>query len=490
VLVAVDFTSGRPGVSPAARQARASAALDRAARGEDSPDAPEPALSREVEFDLALAEFQELARSANAEIAAVLVQHRPRPDPATLVGGGKLDEIDATARSTNADLILFDHDLTPSQLRNLEARLPCRVIDRTQLILDIFARHARTREGQLQVELAQLEYQLPRLAGRGKTMSQLGGGIGTRGPGETQLETDRRRINTRIDRIKQQLEAVRRIRRQQRGRREAVPVPTVALVGYTNAGKSTLFNAVTGAEVLASERMFATLDPKLRQLTLPSRRKVLLSDTVGFIRKLPHSLVTSFRATLEEVERAELLLHVRDAASPLLEEQRVEVEAVLTELGANDKPTLQVFNKIDLLAEGAAAPMPSGAIPVSALKGQGLDRLLAAIDGALTADPLLEVRFRIPQSEGRVLAAIERGSTISHQRFQGNLVYFTAIGPTSLMERYRRYWLREDPPADGTGHEASGESESDTQADSEEFAPAASDLAARNNTGRLSGERR
>jgi GTP-binding protein HflX len=226
-----------------------------------------------------------------------------------------------------------------------------------------------------------------------------------------------------------------------------VPVPTVALVGYTNAGKSTLFNALTGAEVLASERMFATLDPKLRQLTLPSRRKVLLSDTVGFIRKLPHSLVTSFRATLEEVERAELLLHVRDAASPLLEEQRVEVEAVLAELGAQDKPTLQVFNKIDLLAEGSATPMPGGVIPVSALKAEGLDHLLNAIDAALTADPLLEVRFRIPQAEGRVLSAIERGSMISGQRFQGNLVYFTAVGPTSLMERYRRYWVREETPA-------------------------------------------
>ncbi len=456
VLVAVDFTSGRPGLSPAARQARASAALDRATRGEAAPESAEPALARDLEFDLSLAEFQELARSAEAEIAAVLVQHRPRPDPATLVGGGKLDEIDATARSTEADLVLFDHDLSPSQLRNLEARLPCRVIDRTQLILDIFARHARTREGQLQVELAQLEYQLPRLAGRGKMMSQLGGGIGTRGPGETQLETDRRRINARIDRIKQQLEAVRRIRRQQRGRREAVPVPTVALVGYTNAGKSTLFNSLTGAEVLASERMFATLDPKLRQLTLPSRRKVLLSDTVGFIRKLPHSLVTSFRATLEEVERAELLLHVRDAASPLLEEQRVEVEAVLTELGVQDKPTLQVFNKIDLLAEGAATPMPAGGIPVSALKGQGRENLLQAIDAALTADPLVEAKFSIPQSEGRILAALERGATLLNQSYEGNNIALTAVGPTSLLGRYRRY----QPNGDN------------------------------NNTGRLSGERR
>jgi GTP-binding protein HflX len=473
VLVAVDFTSGRPGVSPAARQARASAALDRASRGEAPlPETAEPSISRDLEFDLSLAEFQELARSAEAEIAAVLVQHRPRPDPATLVGGGKLDEIDATARATEADLVLFDHDLSPSQLRNLEARLPCRVIDRTQLILDIFARHARTREGQLQVELAQLEYQLPRLAGRGKSMSQLGGGIGTRGPGETQLETDRRRINARIDRIRQQLEAVRRIRRQQRGRREAVPVPTVALVGYTNAGKSTLFNALTGAEVLASERMFATLDPKLRQLTLPSRRKVLLSDTVGFIRKLPHSLVTSFRATLEEVERAELLLHVRDAASPLLEEQRLEVEAVLQELGAHEKPTLQVFNKVDLLADGAASPMPTGAIPVSALKDEGLDGLLQAIDAALVADPLIEAHFSIPQSEGRVLAALERGATLLNQTYEGNNVTLTAWGPTSLLGRYRRY--QENGNRRSTGNIANG---SDGNA-------------ANNNTGRLSGERR
>src|SRR6202453_1556564 len=199
----------------------------------------------DLDWDASLAEFEELACSAGAEVAATLVQRRPRPDPATLVGQGKLEEIEGVVASTGADLVLFDHDLTPSQLRNLEAKLPCRVIDRTQLILDIFARHARTREGQLQVELAQLEYQLPRLAGRGKAMSQLGGGIGTRGPGETQLETDRRKINLRIDHVKGQLEAVRRIRRQQRQRREAVPVPVVALVGYTNAGKSTLFNSLT-----------------------------------------------------------------------------------------------------------------------------------------------------------------------------------------------------------------------------------------------------
>jgi GTP-binding protein HflX len=455
VLVAVEFTSDRFRPSSVAQQARAAAAIserDPAAPDhlEDLPTpAPEPAT--DLDFDASLAEFQELARSAGATIAAVLIQRRGRPDPATLVGGGKLDEIIATVASTGASLVLFDHDLTPSQARNVEARLPCTVIDRTQLILDIFARHARTREGQLQVELAQLEYQLPRLAGRGKTMSQTGGGIGTRGPGETQLETDRRKINTRLDRIKQQLEAVRRIRRQQRGRREAVPVPTVALVGYTNAGKSTLFNSLTGGEVLASERMFATLDPKLRQLTLPSRRKVLLSDTVGFIRNLPHALVTSFRATLEEVERAEILLHVRDAASPTLDEQRAQVEAVLSELGVMDKPTLQVLNKIDLLPAGSPlqpGPQGKGTTAVSALTGEGLGDLLHAIDEAMIADPLESVEFRIPQAEGRVLASLERGATITGQRFEGNLVYLNAVGPSSLLERYRRYQHRHVKPTE------------------------------------------
>jgi GTP-binding protein HflX len=443
VLVAVDFTSDRYRPSPVAQQARQAAAisarkldLDEDELADEVTTPPEPVA--DIDFDASLAEFQELARSAGAIIAAVLIQRRGRPDPATLVGGGKLDEIIATVASTGASLVLFDHDLTPSQARNVEARLPCTVIDRTQLILDIFARHARTREGMLQVELAQLEYQLPRLAGKGKSMSQLGGGIGTRGPGETKLETDRRLINTRLDRIRQQLEAVRRIRRQQRGRREAVPVPTVALVGYTNAGKSTVFNALTGAEVLASERMFATLDPKLRQLTLPSRRKVLLSDTVGFLRNLPHALVTSFRATLEEVERAELLLHIRDAASPTLDEQKAQVEAVLNELEVGRKPTLQVLNKVDLLPPEMI--IPEGAIPVSGLTGFGLDSLLQAIDAALTSDPLQQADFSIPQSEGRVLAALERGATVLNQRFLDNTVLLTAIGPKSLMERYRRFY--------------------------------------------------
>ncbi len=392
-------------------------------------------------------------------MAAEIIQRRPRPDPATLIGSGKVEEIAAVVASTNADLVVFDHDLSPTQLRNLEAALPCRVLDRTQLILDIFARHARTREGQLQVELAQLEYMLPRLTGRGKSMSQLGGGIGTRGPGETKLETDRRSIQRRIDQLKRDLDSVRRVRRQQRQRREAVPVPTVALVGYTNAGKSTLFNAITGAQVLSSARMFATLDPKLRAIELPSRRRVLLSDTVGFIRNLPHTLVTSFRATLEEVAQAEILIHVRDASSTYGEEQKAQVEKVLGELESLSKPRIEVLNKIDLLPEdervalGARAELRpkdksahgTGAaeVPVSALTGEGIPALLAAIDDALHSDPIVEAELRVPQHEGAVLAAIEAGMMVHSREYEGNLVRLAVSGPASLVGRMRRFRQRE-----------------------------------------------
>ena len=447
VLVTVEFTGDlrkRRQLTSAARSARAAAAvmagdaaLSNDELSDDSPSAPT--------FDATRAEFEELARSAGATIAATLVQRRQRADPSSLVGQGKLEEIVGVVASTNASLVLFDHDLTPSQLRNIEAQLPCHVIDRSQLILDIFARHARTREGQLQVELAQLEYRLPRLAGRGRAMSQLGGGIGTRGPGETQLETDRRRINLRIDHIKKQLDAVRRIRHQQRQRREAVPVPVVALVGYTNAGKSTLFNALTEAGVLESARMFATLDPKLRQLQLPSRRKILLSDTVGFIRDLPHTLVTSFRATLEEVERAEVLLHVQDASSPMREEQKSQVESVLAELAVSGKPVLQVLNKVDLVPPEDLAHLGDSreTLRVSALQHAGLEQVLAAIDAALVADPLIESSFRLPQSEGAILASLEAGAVVDEKRFEGNLVFLRARGPASLLNRYRRF--RERP---------------------------------------------
>ena len=444
VLVVVEFTGElrkRKQLTAAAQLARTAAAV---VAGEESVAGN---ATSAVDFAASRAEFEELARSAGATIAATLVQRRQGPDPSSLVGQGKLDEIVEVVASTNASLVLFDHDLTPSQLRNIESRLPCHVIDRSQLILDIFARHARTREGQLQVELAQLQYQLPRLAGRGRAMSQLGGGIGTRGPGETQLETDRRKINLRIDHIKTQLSAVRRIRHQQRQRREAVPVPVVALVGYTNAGKSTLFNALTEAGVLESSRMFATLDPKLRQLQLPSRRKILLSDTVGFIRNLPHTLVTSFRATLEEVERAEVLIHVQDAASPMREEQQAQVEKVLAELEVSSKPVIPVLNKIDLISPQELSHLRSteDAIAVSSLRHTGLDQLLLAIDAALVADPLIEVKFRLPQSEGSVLAALESGAMVDEKRFEGNLVFLRARGPASLLHRFRRFREKHDP---------------------------------------------
>jgi GTP-binding protein HflX len=393
--------------------------------------------------DSRLEEFRELVISAGANIVAETEQHRPKADPATLVGSGKVEEIHGAAASSSADIVIFDHDLSPTQLRNLEDALPCRVIDRTQLILDIFARHARTREGQLQVELAQLEYMLPRLTGRGKAMSQLGGGIGTRGPGETQLETDRRRIQRRLLQLQHELEAVRRTRAQQRQRRESVPVPAVALVGYTNAGKSTLFNAMTQSGVLESARMFATLDPKLAAIQLPSRRKVLLSDTVGFIRDLPHTLVTSFRATLEEVRKAEVLVHVRDASSPMREEHKAEVEKVLAELEVLNKPRLEVLNKIDLLSEEEREALGDGAnsgpIPVSAKEQIGLRALLARIDAELVVDPILEQRLQIPQSEGDALAALEAGAVIRDREYQGNLVSMTVAGPASLLGRYRRF---------------------------------------------------
>jgi len=429
LLVSVAFGSERRPLPRSAAQARA-AAVSAAA---DKPPLPDDG-SRS-------GEFRELVSSAGARIAGEVLQRRPKADPATLVGSGKVEELDAVAASSQADLVIFDHDLSPTQLRNLEDALPCRVIDRTQLILDIFARHARTREGQLQVELAQLEYMLPRLTGRGKAMSQLGGGIGTRGPGETQLETDRRRIQRRVLQLRRELEAVRRTRAQQRQRRESVPVPAVALVGYTNAGKSTLFNAITGTGVLESARMFATLDPKLSAIQLPSRRKVLLSDTVGFIRDLPHTLVTSFRATLEEVRKAEVLVHVRDASSPLREEHKAEIEKVLGELEVLSKPRIEVMNKVDLLSDEERGELETDAriLAVSAKNRTGLDALLERLDAELVRDPIVEQRLRIPQSEGNALAALEGGAVIREREYDGNAVCVTVVGPASLLGRYRRY---------------------------------------------------
>src|SRR5216110_953823 len=323
-----------------------------------------PGMPAGVQGRESLLELVELARSAGAEIAGTVFQMRDAADPATLVGRGKLDEVTEEANARKAPLIIFDSNLSPVQQRNIEEVTERRVIDRTQLILDIFAKHARSREGQLQVELAHLNYMLPRLTGKGTSMSRLGGKsggggaggagggagrIGVRGPGEKKLETDRRRIRERVRKIQATIDEVRRQRALRREARNAVPLGTIALVGYTNAGKSTLFNALSRAEVLVSSKMFATLDPTVRAIRLLSNRRVLLSDTVGFIRDLPKGLLTAFRATLEEVQEAALILHVSDVSNPHHDELDEEDEKILRELGVADRPKLRVLNKVDLL---------------------------------------------------------------------------------------------------------------------------------------------
>lgn len=365
-----------------------------------------------------LEELETLAISAGAEVAGCQMQTRDRADSAFLIGPGKVDEIAALVSELEISLVLFDHELTPTQLRNLERKLDARVLDRTQLILDIFARRARTREGQLQVELAQLQYLLPRLSGHGAAMSRLGGGIGTRGPGETKLETDRRRIRTRVAHLERLTEHVRGSRGTQRRQRQSVPLQTIALVGYTNAGKSTLFNRLTGAGVVADARMFATLDPTVRAFSLPSKRRVLLSDTVGFIRNLPTTLVKAFRATLEEVTEAALLVHVVDGASPAAEAAVAHVDSVLEEIGASGTPRLLVWNKSD---HPAFEPPPPGAVAISAAAGVGLDSLLQRIELALPAAKLIRMRLRIPAGDGAAIHLVHEAGQVHAKRYDGDV---------------------------------------------------------------------
>jgi len=443
-LVGLDARTRSRGAAKGTVTAQAAAARDAVAGSIAAPKSDGRPSIPEFDAEESLAELRILAESAGARVVGEILQRRDRPDPATLVGAGKLEEIAGAAASVDADVLLFDHDLSPSQQRNIEKIIERRVIDRTQLILDIFARHARTREGQLQVELAQLHYMMPRLAGHGVEMSQLGGGIGTRGPGETKLETDRRKIARRVRHVEQQLENVRRIRAQQRQRRESAPVATVALVGYTNAGKSTLFNALTQAGVLSSPKMFATLDPTLRAVQLPSKRKVLLSDTVGFIRNLPHTLVSAFRATLEEVQRASLVLHVSDASSRLSAEQDAQVEIVLKELEAEKKPRLRVMNKVDLLDEEVtenlmadAARESSRTVYVSAVEGTGLDTLLKRIDKTVEEDPVSRLYLRVPQKEGKTLAMLEARARIYSRTYEDGAVKLEVEAPESVIRRVR-----------------------------------------------------
>jgi GTPase len=342
-----------------------------------------------VDAERSLDELSGLAEAAGARVVARALQGRSKPDPATFLGRGKLEALGRTCADAEVDLVIFDHELSPAQLRNIEAILDRKVLDRTELILDIFARRARTREGKLQVELAQLRYLLPRLVGAGAALSRLGGGIGTRGPGETKLETDRRRIRRRIGAISREIDLVRRRRTQLRERRQKREVPTVALVGYTNAGKTTLFNRLTGHEAEASDALFVTLDPLVRRVRLSDRRELLLSDTVGFLDRLPHTLVAAFRATLEEVAEADLLLHVVDASSDDRVRQEAAVRSVLREVEADEVPMVLVFNKCDRLGAEERRRLSEahpGALCVSALAGEGTDELIDAIAFRLSID--------------------------------------------------------------------------------------------------------
>jgi GTPase len=406
---------------------------------------------------VSLEELVELAKSAGAEIVGTVFQVRDSADSATLVGRGKLDEIRAEANAHQAPLIIFDSNLSPVQQRNIEELTERRVIDRTQLILDIFARHARSREGQLQVELAQLNYMLPRLTGKGTAMSRLGGKsggggaggaggagrIGVRGPGEKKLETDRRRIRDRVSKIQTGIADLRKQRALRREARNAVPLGTIALVGYTNAGKSTLFNALSQAEVLVSARMFATLDPTIRAVRLPSNRRVLVSDTVGFIRDLPKSLLSAFRATLEEVQEAALILHVSDISNAHHDELDEEVHKILEELGVADRPILRVLNKVDRLTAEERASLTTngksdeGPVLVSALTGEGIDELLRRIDVALPTDPLVSLSLRLPLSQGRTLALIHALGRVLRSEVEDEDILLDAEVPVSIARRLR-----------------------------------------------------
>lgn len=373
-----------------------------------------------------------MADTAQADVVSTEVQFRDKMDPSTLIGRGKAEEIARKAEELRADVIIFDQELSPAQLVQLERIMKCKVIDRTQLILDIFALRAKTREGRCQVELAQLEYLLPRLVGRGRDLSRLGGGIGTRGPGETKLELDRRHIHRRIRDLKRELERIRKHRKLHRDRRRKLEVVQVALVGYTNAGKSTLLNRLTGANVLAEDRLFATLDPTSRFLRLPSGEQVLLTDTVGFIRRLPHHLVAAFRSTLEQVKEADLLLHVVDGSHPEAAEQIQAVEQVLRELGASDIPMLTVFNKADLVKE--EIPEEEGILRISSFSDADLERLKRKIDQVLSRDQVYG-SAEFPVTRGEWIAALYRNAEVVRSEVIGVTMKIDFRLP---LRRYRR----------------------------------------------------
>jgi GTPase len=395
--------------------------------------------SRERTFqEESLLELEELTRSAGAEVADTFLQEKASPDPAFLIGRGKLEEIRETVASDQTDMVIFDEDLTPAQLRNLERHLEVKVIDRSELILDIFAQRARSSEGKLQVELAQLEYLLPRLTGKGVVLSRLGGGIGTRGPGETKLEVDRRTIRGRISRIKAHLSKLEERRALHRQKRRGIPIPTVSLVGYTNAGKSTLFNRLTDAGTYVSSRMFATLDPLVRKLKLDSGQEILLSDTVGFIRKLPHTLIAAFHATLEETLEADMILHVIDASQenyPLL---RQETYKVLAEIGMEDTPILEAYNKLDLLGDSPLIETPYEHVLVSARTGSGIAQLAQKIELILGRNQR-QVSLLIPFDRADIVAQLRERGRIEKEEYGPDGIHLRGWLALADLGRYSQF---------------------------------------------------
>lgn len=384
-----------------------------------------------------LEELRALLETAGGQCVGMLLQARPAPDPHSFLGEGKAQELAAAVEETGADMVIFDNDLSPSQMRNLEMITGAAVMDRSQLILDIFAQRAKTREGRLQVELAQYQYILPRLSGMGKSLSRQGGGIGTRGPGETQLETDRRHIRERISRLKNELKEVRRVRGVQRQKREKNNIPVVALVGYTNAGKSTLLNSLTGAGIPANNRLFDTLDTTTRRLTVSDTLEVLLSDTVGFIAKLPHHLVEAFQATLEELQYADLLLHVIDCSDPGREAHMEVVEKLIGQLAPQGVPVIEVYNKADLVAP-ELLPVGENKIAISAATKTNLSGLLELIDQNL--DTGVKVcKLLLPYTAGGELDRIHREAKVLSEAYQNEGILIEAALNGELQGRYREY---------------------------------------------------
>ena len=392
----------------------------------------------EYDCDISLDELEELAETAGAEVVGRMSQKRDKPDSGTFLGSGRLEELGDFCKNNEVDLVIADSELAPAQLRNIEKATDVRVIDRTTLILDIFAERARRNEGKLQVELAQLRYSLPRLTGQGTKLSRLGGGIGTRGPGETKLESDRRHIRRRIKALEDEFDALEKRRSLARARREKDGVETVVIVGYTNAGKSTLMNTLTEAGVLAQDKLFATLDPTSRALVLPDGRRVMLIDTVGFIRRLPHHLVEAFKSTLEEAVCAKVILNVCDASDPECAEHLKVTNDLLEELGCSGKPIIPVFNKCDLPQADEAAMRLPGAVNISALEGKGLDELLDAVAKALPPTRA-KAKLLIPYSDGAAAAALRKDGVITVEDYRADGLYLELTADVSLIDRYQDY---------------------------------------------------